>query len=214
MDSTTIAQGSSPERSAQSPPHSDALVFFGATGDLAHKKIFPALQAMVRKGNLNVPVIGVAKAGWTIDQLKDRARDSLTRYGGIDEGAFAKLQQLLRYIDGDYQDPNTFQELRKVLGNAARPIHYLAIPPSMFATVVEGLEKSGSAKNARVILEKPFGRDLASAQQLDTILHSAFSESSIFRIDHYLGKGSGRKLALLPLCQYVSRTYLESELRP
>ena len=136
---------------------------------------------MVRKGNLNVPVIGVAKAGWTIDQLKDRARDSLTRYGGIDEGAFAKLQQLLRYIDGDYQDPNTFQELRKVRGNAARPIHYLAIPPSMFATVVKGLEKSSSAKDARVILEKPFGRDLASAQQLDTILHSAFSESSIFQ---------------------------------
>ena len=188
MDSTAIAQGSLADMPQRGALLSDALVFFGATGDLAHKKIFPALQAMIRKGNLNVPIIGIAKAGWTIDQLKDRARDSLSRYGGIDDGAFAKLQQLLRYIDGDYQDPNTFQELRKVLGNAARPIHYLAIPPSMFATVVEGLDKSGSAKNARVILEKPFGRDLASAQQLDTILHSAFSESSIFRIDHYLGK--------------------------
>ena len=188
MSGTTITPDSSARGKAQSTTLSDALVFFGATGDLAHKKIFPALQAMIRKGNLNVPVIGVAKAGWTIDQLKDRARDSLIHYGGIDEVAFAKLQQLLRYIDGDYQDPNTFQELRKVLGNAARPIHYLAIPPSMFATVVEGLEKSGSAKNARVILEKPFGRDLASAQQLDAILHSAFPEGSIFRIDHYLGK--------------------------
>src|SRR6202167_5957656 len=167
---------------------SDALVFFGATGDLAHKKIFPALQAMIRNGNLNVPIIGVAKAGWTLDMLEDRARDSLTHYGGIDEPAFARLLQLLRYIDGDYQDPKTFQELRELLGNAARPIHYLAIPPSMFATVVEGLQKSGSAANARVILEKPFGRDLESARQLNAILLSAFPESRIFRIDHYLGK--------------------------
>jgi glucose-6-phosphate 1-dehydrogenase len=168
---------------------SNALVFFGATGDLAHRKIFPALQAMIRKGNLNVPVIGVAKAGWTIDQLKDRARDSLTNYGGgVDEAAFSKLEQLLRYIDGDYRDSNTFQELRKVLGDAARPLHYLAIPPSMFATVVEGLDKSGCAKDARVVLEKPFGRDLDSARQLNSILLSAFPETSIFRIDHYLGK--------------------------
>ena len=178
----------SSEASGRQDTLSDAFVFFGATGDLAHKKIFPALQAMIRKGNLNVPVIGVAKAGWTLEQLKDRARDSLSHYGGIDEAAFAKLQQLLRYIDGDYEDPNTFQELRKVLGNAARPIHYFAIPPSMFTTVVEGLQKSGSTKNARVILEKPFGRDLASAKQLNAILHSAFPETSIFRIDHYLGK--------------------------
>ena len=188
MSGTTIPPDSSAHWKAHGTALSDAFVFFGATGDLAHKKIFPALQAMIRKGNLNVPVIGVAKAGWTIDQLKDRARDSLIHYGGIDEIAFTKLLQLLRYIDGDYRDPDTFQELRNVLGHAARPVHYLAIPPSMFATVVEGLEKSGSAKNARVILEKPFGRDLASAQQLDAILHSAFPESSIFRIDHYLGK--------------------------
>ncbi len=178
-----------PKNAPQDITLSDALVFFGATGDLAYKKIFPALQAMIREGNLNVPVIGVAKAGWTIEQLKDRARDSLAHCpGGIDESAFSKLQHLLHYIDGDYQDPKTFQELRKVLGTAARPLHYLAIPPSMFAVVVEGLEKSGSAKNARVVLEKPFGRDLDSARKLNSILHSAFPETSIFRIDHYLGK--------------------------
>lgn len=167
---------------------SDALVFFGATGDLAYKQIFPSLQQMIRRGNLNVPVIGVAKAGWTIEQLRERARDSLTQHGGVDEAAFAKLLQLLQYIDGDYQDPNTFKQLFQMLGNAQHPIHYLAIPPSMFATVVEGLNTSGCAKQARVILEKPFGRDLASAQKLDEILHSAFPESAIFRIDHYLGK--------------------------
>jgi len=167
---------------------SDALVFFGATGDLAYKQIFPSLQQMIRRGNLNVPVIGVAKAGWTIEQLRERARDSLTQHGGVDEAAFAKLLQLLQYIDGDYQDPNTFKQLFQMLGGAQHPIHYLAIPPSMFATVVEGLNQSGCAKSARVILEKPFGRDLASAQKLDEILHSAFPESAIFRIDHYLGK--------------------------
>jgi glucose-6-phosphate 1-dehydrogenase len=187
--SETQIQSSPSGPAPQSPASSDALVFFGATGDLAHKKIFPALQAMIRKGDLNVPVIGVAKAGWTIDQLKARARDSLTQFGGgVNEAAFSKLDKLLRYIDGDYKDPATFQELRKVLGDAARPLHYLAIPPSMFATVVEGLEKSGSATNARVVLEKPFGRDLASAQKLNEILLSAFPEKNIFRIDHYLGK--------------------------
>jgi len=187
--SETQTQPLASPQATQAPAFSDSLVFFGATGDLAHKKVFPALQAMIRKGNLNVPVIGVAKAGWTIDQLKTRARDSLTQYGGgVDEAAFSKLEQLLRYIDGDYKDPATFQELRKVLGNAARPLHYLAIPPSMFATVVEGLEKSGSAANARVVLEKPFGRDLGSARKLNEILLSAFPEQNIFRIDHYLGK--------------------------
>lgn len=187
--SETQTQPPAVPQSAQPTDLSDALVFFGATGDLAHKKIFPALQAMIRGGNLNVPVIGVAKAGWTIEQLKDRARDSLAQYGGgVDEAAFSKLEQLLRYIDGDYKDPATFQQLRQVLGNAARPLHYLAIPPSMFATVVEGLQKSGSAANARVVLEKPFGRDLASARKLDEILLSAFPEKNIFRIDHYLGK--------------------------
>jgi glucose-6-phosphate 1-dehydrogenase len=189
MSAARVMPRSVEPRAPQNANLSNALVFFGATGDLAHRKIFPALQAMIRKGNLNVPVIGVAKAGWTIDQLKDRARDSLTNYGGgIDEAAFSKLEQLLRYIDGDYRDSNTFQELRKVLGDAARPLHYLAIPPSMFATVVEGLDKSGCAKDARVVLEKPFGRDLDSARQLNSILLSAFPETSIFRIDHYLGK--------------------------
>src|SRR6202049_1915973 len=167
---------------------SDALVFFGATGDLAHKQIFPSLQQMIRRGNLNVPVIGVAKAGWTLDQLRARARDSITQHGGVDEAAFSKLMELLQYIDGDYQDPATFKQLFEMLGKTKHPTHYLAIPPSMFATVVQGLNQSGCARNARVILEKPFGRDLASAQKLDEILHSVFPESAIFRIDHYLGK--------------------------
>jgi len=168
---------------------SDALVFFGATGDLAHKKIFPALQSMVRRGTLTVPVIGVAKAGWTIEQLRERARDSLKTYGGgVDEAAFAKLVSLLRYVDGDYADPATFDALRRELGSAQRPAHYLAIPPSLFATVVRALAQSGCARQARVIIEKPFGHDLASARELNTTLHEVFPEPSVFRIDHYLGK--------------------------
>lgn len=167
---------------------SDALVFFGATGDLAHKQIFPSLQQMIKRGNLNVPVIGVAKAGWGIEQLRARARDSLIKHGGVDEAAFSKLMELLKYIDGDYADLGTFTQLRQMLGNSQCPVHYLAIPPSMFATVVGGLDKSGCAKNARVVVEKPFGRDRASAAALDVTLHSAFPESAIFRIDHYLGK--------------------------
>lgn len=168
--------------------HSDALVFFGATGDLAYKKIFPALQAMVKRGNLNVPVIGVAKAGWNLDQLKARAQDSLTQHGGLDPEAWQKLSALLQYVDGDYVDPATFTEVRKHLGDAKHPAHYLAIPPTLFGTVVEQLVHSGSARGARMIVEKPFGRDLASAQELNRILLSAFPESSIFRIDHYLAK--------------------------
>ncbi len=171
-------------------PHSDALVFFGATGDLAYKKIFPALQAMVKHGHLDVPVIGVAKAGWSLDQLKDRAKDSLEKHGGVDDAAWQKLSGLLKYVDGDYGDPATFQAVRKELGDAAHPAHYLAIPPSLFGTVVEQLVKSGSAAGARIIVEKPFGHDLASAQELNKILHSAFEESAIFRIDHYLAKNS------------------------
>ena len=164
------------------------MVFFGATGDLAYKKIFPALQAMVKRGHLNVPVIGVAKAGWNLDQLKARARDSVEKHGGLDSAAFEKLCGLLRYVDGDYNDPATFQSIRKELGPAQRPAHYLAIPPILFGLVVEQLAKSGCNKGARVIVEKPFGRDLASAQELNRILLSTFDEKSIFRIDHYLGK--------------------------
>ena len=168
---------------------SDALVFFGATGDLAYKKIFPALQHMIRRGTLDVPVIGVAKSGWTIEQLRQRARDSLKQHGGgVDEAAFTKLVQWLRYVDGDYQDPATFDLLRKALGSAARPTHYLAIPPSLFGTVVEAFGRSGCAQNARLMIEKPFGHDLASAQALDATLHAVFPETAIFRIDHYLGK--------------------------
>jgi len=173
--------------------HSDALVFFGATGDLAHKKIFPALQAMVKRGHLNVPVIGVAKAGWKIDQLRARAKDSLEKHGGVDAAAFEKLCGLLHYVDGDYKDPATFQALAKELSGAQRPAHYLAIPPVLFETVVEQLGKTGCASasgcgRARVVVEKPFGHDLASAQELNRILHAVFPESAIFRIDHYLGK--------------------------
>jgi glucose-6-phosphate 1-dehydrogenase len=171
-----------------SPTRSDALVFFGATGDLAYKKIFPSLQAMVKRGNLDVPVIGVAKAGWNLDQLKARAKDSLEQHGGLDPAAFAKLQGLLRYVDGDYNDPATFAAIRKELGAASRPAHYLAIPPVLFEKVVQQLGASGSSKNARVIVEKPFGTDLASAQELNRVLSSEFAESAIFRIDHYLGK--------------------------
>jgi len=171
------------------PQRSDALVFFGATGDLAYKKIFPALQAMVRRGRLDVPVIGVAKAGWGLEQLRARARASWVEHGGgVDEAAFTKLLTLLRYVDGDYNDSATYDALRKELSGASRPAHYLAIPPSMFATVVEGLAKASCAQGARVILEKPFGRDLASAQELNRTLHTAFDESAVFRIDHYLGK--------------------------
>jgi len=169
--------------------NSDALVFFGATGDLAYKKIFPALQGMIKHGSLNVPVIGVAKADWGIEQLRERARKSLEEYGGgVDEAAFDKLMSLLRYVDGDYREDATFQELRKELGDAKHPTHYLAIPPSMFSTVGQGLGKSGCSEGARVIIEKPFGRDFASAQSLNDALHRVFDEPSIFRIDHYLGK--------------------------
>jgi glucose-6-phosphate 1-dehydrogenase len=167
---------------------SDALVFFGATGDLAHKKIFPALQRLAKRGKLNIPVIGVAKAGWNLDQLKARAKDSVETYGGLDAEAFPKLMDALRYIDGDYVDPATFQQLRKELGSAKHPLHYLAIPPSLFGEVIKQLAASGCAQGARVVVEKPFGHNLASAQQLNQTLHTAFGEEDVFRIDHYLGK--------------------------
>ncbi len=167
----------------------DALVFFGATGDLAYKKIFPALQGMIQRGNLTVPVIAVAKSGWTIDQVRDRVRASLREHGGgVDEAAFRRLVEMLHYVDGDYADPATFAALRKALGSAAHPTHYLAIPPSLFARVVEQLGASGCSRGARVVVEKPFGHDLASARALNATLHKVFPEDSIFRIDHYLGK--------------------------
>jgi glucose-6-phosphate 1-dehydrogenase len=168
--------------------HSDALVFFGATGDLAYKKIFPALQAMIKRGHLDKPVIGVAKAGWNLEQLRNRAKDSIEKHSGIDLTAFDKLSSLLRYVDGDYKDPATFQAVYKELKEAQRPAHYLAIPPVLFGPVVEQLVKSGCARGARVIVEKPFGSDLVSARNLNQILLAAFEESQIFRIDHYLGK--------------------------
>src|SRR5205085_9565908 len=170
--SATLTAGISEPRGLSKPVAlSDALVFFGATGDLAYKQIFPSLQQMILRGNLNVPVIGVAKAGWTVEQLRARAKQSLIEHGGLDETAFAKLVELLKYIDGDYQDPATFKKLRETLGASERPIHYLAIPPSLFGVVIDGLARSGCAQNARVIVEEPFGRDLASAQELNETLH-------------------------------------------
>jgi glucose-6-phosphate 1-dehydrogenase len=168
--------------------HSDALVFFGATGDLAYKKIFPALQSLARRGRLEVPIVGVAKSGWGRDQLVERARASVTEYGGLDKDAFEKLVSRLRYVDGDYGEKATFDQIKKELGGAKRPIHYLAIPPSMFPKVIEQLGNAGLAKDARVVVEKPFGRDLESARSLNRTILAAFPESSVFRIDHYLGK--------------------------
>ncbi len=171
-----------------SEPQADALVFFGATGDLAYKKIFPALQAMARRGRLSVPVVGVAKAGWNLDQFRARAKASVESHGGLDPVAFEELCKRLRYVDGDYADFGTFEALRRELGDAHRPVHYLAIPPSLFGPVVEQLGKSGCAHGARVIVEKPFGRDLPSALELNQTLLQSFDEKNIYRIDHYLGK--------------------------
>ena len=176
-------------------PQSDALVFFGATGDLAYKQIFPALQAMIRRGALAMPIIGVASARSTLDSLRDRARASLEHNGNFDADAFAKLCAQLQFVGGDYADPAIYDRLKQALGGAIHPIHYLAIPPSMFGTVVQGLGNSGCATHARVIVEKPFGRDLASAQALDRTLHALFPEPAVFRIDHYLGKEAVQNVA-------------------
>ncbi len=204
-----------PDVLESAPPRSDAFVFFGATGDLAYKKIFPALQAMIRRGHLDAPIVGVAKAGWTVEQLRGRARASLEEHGGVDEAAFSKLTSRLAYIDGDYNDGATFDALRKLLGQAAHPLHYLAIPPSMFPVVVGHLGRSGSARGARVVVEKPFGRDLASARGLNTTLHLTFAESDVFRIDHYLGKEAVQNLVLFRFANTFlepiwNRNYVES----
>jgi glucose-6-phosphate 1-dehydrogenase len=200
---------------------SDALVFFGATGDLAYKKIFPALHAMVRRGDLNVPVVGVAKSGWNLENLRARARESIQKHGGIDPDSFDRLCRLLRYVDGDYADPSTFAAIRKELGTVERPAHYLAIPPVLFETVVHQLAAHGCAAapgctdGARVIVEKPFGHDLASARNLNTILHGVFPESSIFRIDHYLGKQPVNNVVVFRFANtfmepFWNRNYIES----
>ena len=176
-------------------PIADALVLFGVTGDLARKKIFPALQQLVKQRTLDVPVIGVARAGWGVERLREHIRDSLAESSaGLDEAAYARLVELVRYVDGDYREPGTFAALRKALGSAAHPLHYLALPPSLFATVAEQLRSSGCAEGASVVVEKPFGRDLASATALNDALHRNFDERSVYRIDHYLGKESVQNL--------------------
>jgi glucose-6-phosphate 1-dehydrogenase len=195
--------------------HSDAFVFFGATGDLAYKKIFPALQAMIKRGHLNIPVVGVAKAGWNLEQLKARAHDSLEQHGGVDAAAFEKLSSLLRYVDGDYQDPETFRALGRELKIAQRPAHYLAIPPTMFETVLDQLTHCGCTSDARVIVEKPFGHDLESARHLNQVLLRKFAETSIFRIDHYLGKRPVHNMIVFRFANafmeaFWNRNYIES----
>ena len=197
------------------PPESNAFVFFGATGDLAYKKIFPALQALIRANVLNMPIIGVAREGWSLERLRQRAADSLSENGGIDAKAFAKLSALIQYCNGDYSDPTTYDRLKTALGDATRPLHYMAIAPSMFGTVVRGLAASGCATGARIIVEKPFGRDLASAQALNRTLHEVFPESSIFRIDHYLGKEAVQNLLYFRFANSFlepvwNRTYVNS----
>ncbi len=181
-------------QSTQSKTASDALVFFGATGDLAFKKIFPALYAMERRGRLTWPVIGVARSGWNRDQFIEHARKSVTAHGDVDEAVFQRLSAHMRYVDGDYNEPATFQRLTAALADVQRPTHYLAIPPSMFAVVVKQLAESGSLKDGRVIVEKPFGRDLKSARELNQTLHRYVDESRIYRIDHYLGKEAVQNL--------------------
>lgn len=170
------------------PARSDALVLFGASGDLAHKKIFPALYAMCNRDKLDVPIIGVAKSNWGLDDFKSHVSDSIKKIEGFDRRISNRLMSLLRYVDGDYHDIETFKQLRAKLDGTERPLHYLAIPPSMFPTVIESLGTSGCANGARVVVEKPFGRDLKSAQALNRTLHKVFQEDAIFRIDHYLGK--------------------------
>jgi len=166
----------------------DALVLFGATGDLAYQQIFPALQSMARRDQLRVPVIAIARQSWSFDQVCARIRESLTAHGGIDPPAYERLVARLSYVSGDYQDAATFDRLRAALGAAVRPVFYLAIPPSLFGVVASSLARSGMAEHARLVVEKPFGRDEASARALNATLHESFPEESVYRIDHFLGK--------------------------
>ena len=211
-----LRHGCRPQSGSEDTRRSDALVLFGAMGDLAHKKVFPALYHMVQRGHLDVPVIGVAKAGRTDEHLKERARDSVRQQGGnIDADALTKLLSLLHYVGGDYQQPVTFDRLKKALGAACCPTHYLAIPPDLFMSVVESLTHSDCLKGARVIVEKPFGHDIASAQQLNAALHAVLPEPRIFRIDHYLGKEAVLNLLFFRFANSFlepiwNRNYIES----
>ena len=211
-----LSQGCTPGRPREDTAPADALVLFGAMGDLAHKKIFPALYHMVRHGHLDVPVIGIARSGRTEEDLKERVRDSIQQQvDNIDQDALAKLLSLLRYVGGDYGEPATFDLVKKTLGSASRPAHYLAIPPSLFTSVVKSLAKANCMTNARVIVEKPFGHGLASAQQLNAALHAVLPESRIFRIDHYLGKEAVLNLLFFRFANSFlepiwNRNYIES----
>lgn len=195
---------------------SDALVVFGVTGDLAHKMILPSLYQMVRRGHLSEPIVGVALDDWSVDQLAERARDGIAKqFGAVDEAAFAKLKGLFRYIQGDYKSAATFDRLRETLGLATHPLYYLAIPPSLFETVIQALKTAGLADHARLMVEKPFGRDLASAQALNAVLHAVFEEDAVFRIDHFLGKEAVQNLIYFRFANAFlepvwNRTHIES----
>jgi glucose-6-phosphate 1-dehydrogenase len=184
-------------------PHSDALVLFGASGDLAHKKIFPALYAMWKRGHLTVPIVGVARSNWQLDDFKSHVKEAIRAGRNFHQKEFAEFATMLRYVDGDYRNIVTFNGLSAALEGAKRPLHYLAIPPSMFPIVIESLGKSGCAEGARVVVEKPFGRDLQSAQALNRTLHSVFDEASIFRIDHYLGKEPVQNLLYFRFANWI-----------